>query len=113
MEGFQHSIYTSNSYQEIGSKAPSFQDGFLVSSKLALNMLVCLYLQWVAIMIVLEFKAQGKPNQFKAVDEAIRTVQFIRHSCIRLWIDHKGTGKWAKNTKHEGICDGISAIAEC
>lgn len=44
-------------------------------------------------MLVLEFKTYGKLSQFKAVDEAIRTAQFIRNSCIRLWMDNKGTGK--------------------
>ena len=44
-------------------------------------------------MLVLEFKTYGKSNQFKAVDEAIRTAQFIRNSCIRLWMDVKGTSK--------------------
>ncbi len=44
-------------------------------------------------MLVLEFKAYGKSSQFSAVDEAIRTAQFIRNSCIRLWMDVKETGK--------------------
>ncbi|KAM3114408.1 RNA-guided endonuclease InsQ/TnpB family protein [Phormidesmis sp. 146-33] len=44
-------------------------------------------------MLVLEFKTYGKSSQFKAVDEAIRTAQFIRNSCIRLWMDVKGTGQ--------------------
>ncbi len=44
-------------------------------------------------MLVLEFKTYGKSNQFKAVGEAMRTAQFIRNSCIRLWMDVKGTGK--------------------
>jgi len=44
-------------------------------------------------MLVLEFRAYGKINQFAAVDEAIRTVKFIRNSCIRLWMDDKGTGQ--------------------
>ncbi len=38
-------------------------------------------------MLVFEFKAYGKSNQFSAVDEAIKTVQFIRNKAIRLWID--------------------------
>jgi putative transposase len=38
-------------------------------------------------MIVFEYKAYGKTNQFIAVDEAIRTVQFIRNKAIRLWMD--------------------------
>lgn len=38
-------------------------------------------------MIVFEFKAYGTAEQFLLVDEAIRTVQFVRNKCIRLWID--------------------------
>jgi len=38
-------------------------------------------------MLVFEFKAYGKRQQFDAVDQAIRTVQFIRNKAIRLWID--------------------------
>ncbi|NEP37151.1 MULTISPECIES: transposase [unclassified Moorena] len=45
-------------------------------------------------MIIIEFKAYGKKPQYKAIDEAIRTVKFIRNSCIRLWMDKKGTGKY-------------------
>ncbi|MEH2057277.1 MAG: transposase [Nostoc sp.] len=44
-------------------------------------------------MLVFEFKAYGKLAQFAAVDDAIRTAKFIRNSCIRLWMDVKGTGK--------------------
>jgi len=38
-------------------------------------------------MLVLEFKAYAKPNQFQSIDEAIRICQFIRNKSIRLWID--------------------------
>jgi len=44
-------------------------------------------------MLVFEFKAYGKSPQLVAVNDAIRTAQFIRNSCIRLWMDVKGTGK--------------------
>ncbi len=44
-------------------------------------------------MLVFEFKAYGKSAQLTAIDEAIRTAKFIRNSCIRLWMDVKGTGK--------------------
>ncbi|AHJ30830.1 transposase [Nodularia spumigena CS-584] len=44
-------------------------------------------------MLVFEFKAYGKSVQLTAVDDAIRTAKFIRNSCIRLWMDVKGTGK--------------------
>jgi putative transposase len=48
-------------------------------------------------MLVLEFKAYGKSNQFKAVDEAIRTAKFIRNSCLRYWMDNKGVNKFDLN----------------
>jgi len=44
-------------------------------------------------MLVFEFKAYGKSAQIKAIDDAIRTAQFIRNSCIRLWMDVQGIGK--------------------
>ena len=44
-------------------------------------------------MLVFEFKAYALAAQITAVDDAIRTAKFIRNSCIRLWMDVKGTGK--------------------
>ena len=38
-------------------------------------------------MLVLEYKVKAKPNQYQAIDEAIRTVQFIRNKCLRYWMD--------------------------
>jgi len=38
-------------------------------------------------MIVYEFKAKGKEEQYRAIDEAIRTSQFVRNKCLRLWMD--------------------------
>lgn len=38
-------------------------------------------------MLVLEYKVKAKPNQYKAIDEVIRTVQFVRNKAIRYWID--------------------------
>lgn len=48
-------------------------------------------------MLVLEFKAYGKSNQFTAVNEAIRTAKFIRNSCLRYWMDNKGVNKFDLN----------------
>lgn len=45
-------------------------------------------------MLVYSFKLRGKPEQFAAIDEAIRTVQFIRNKAVRFWMDHRGTGKF-------------------
>jgi putative transposase len=47
----------------------------------------------VAIMLVFEFKVYDIQQQFDAVDEALRTVQFIRNKAIRLWIDNVKIGK--------------------
>jgi putative transposase len=44
-------------------------------------------------MLVLEFKAKGKTTQYSAIDEAIRTAQFVRNKCIRFWMDNKGAGQ--------------------
>jgi putative transposase len=53
-------------------------------------------------MIVLEFKAQGKTTQYTAIDEAIKTAQFVRNKCIRFWMDNRGVGQkelYRHNTK--------------
>ncbi|MBD2018132.1 transposase [Microcoleus sp. FACHB-53] len=44
-------------------------------------------------MIVLEFKAKGKTNQYSAIDDAIRTTQFVRNKAIRHWMDSRGVGQ--------------------
>lgn len=38
-------------------------------------------------MIVLEYKLQGKQHQYNAIDDAIRTTQFVRNKAIRFWMD--------------------------
>ena len=48
-------------------------------------------------MLVFEFKAYGKSSQFAAVDEAIRTAQFVRNSCLRYWMDNKKIDKYDLN----------------
>jgi len=44
-------------------------------------------------MLVFEFKAYGKLSQFVAIDDAIRTAQFIRNKALRFWMDCKGVGQ--------------------
>ena len=41
-------------------------------------------------MVIVDFRLAGKPRQFAALDEAIRTTQFIRNKCVRLWRDTRG-----------------------
>jgi putative transposase len=48
-------------------------------------------------MIVLEFKAYGKTAQFSAIDEAIRTAQFIQNKCLRFWMDGEKVTKYDLN----------------
>ncbi|MEG3858343.1 RNA-guided endonuclease InsQ/TnpB family protein [Microcoleus sp. herbarium12] len=48
-------------------------------------------------MLVFEFKAYGKSSQFAAVDEAIRTAQFVRNSCLRYWMDNPKVNKYDLN----------------
>src|SRR6266581_2016482 len=38
-------------------------------------------------MLIYEYKLDGNEQQYVAIDEAIRVVQFIRNKCIRLWMD--------------------------
>ena len=45
-------------------------------------------------MLVLEAKIYGKQTQYDAMNEAIRTGQFIRNKALRYWIDNKGIGKY-------------------
>lgn len=42
-------------------------------------------------MLILDYKLRVHKNQQGAIDEAIRTVQFVRNKCIRLWMDTRGT----------------------
>ena len=46
-------------------------------------------------MFVLEFKVRNpKLQQCLAIDEAIRTAQFVRNKCLRYWMDNRGVGKY-------------------
>jgi putative transposase len=52
-------------------------------------------------VIIYEFKVKGKDKQYKAIDDAIRTSQFIQNKCLRYWMDNKAkkVDKYALN-KH-------------
>ena len=45
-------------------------------------------------MLVLEMKIHGKQVQYEAMNEAIRTAQFIRNKALRYWMNNKGVGKY-------------------
>jgi putative transposase len=48
-------------------------------------------------MRVFEFKVKAKPAQYTAIDEAIRTAQFIQHKCLRYWMDNESVNKYDLN----------------
>ena len=44
-------------------------------------------------MLISEYKLDGNQQQYAAIDEAIRVVQFIRNKCLRLWMDGRKINK--------------------
>jgi len=48
-------------------------------------------------MIVIEFRAYGKTQQYSTIDEALRTVQFIRNKALRYWMDGQGLSQYDLN----------------
>jgi putative transposase len=44
-------------------------------------------------VFILEFKVKPKPIQTQAIEEAIRTSQFVRNKVLRYWMDNRGVGK--------------------
>src|SRR6266700_3582118 len=44
-------------------------------------------------MLICEYKLDGSKQQYAAIDNAIRIVQFIRNKCLRLWMDERGISK--------------------
>ncbi|MCU0542523.1 MAG: transposase [Oscillatoriaceae cyanobacterium Prado104] len=44
-------------------------------------------------MFVYEYKVNPKPIQVSAINEAIRTAQFVRNKVLRFWMDNRGVGK--------------------
>ena len=68
-------------------------------------------------MLVLEFKAYGKQSQFNAVDEALRTVQFIQNKALRFWMDGLGKSQYDLNkycavlAKEFSFCNELNSMA--
>jgi len=44
-------------------------------------------------MFIYEFKVYPKASQIVAIEEAIRTAQFVRNKVLRFWMDNPGVGK--------------------
>jgi putative transposase len=44
-------------------------------------------------MIVFEAKLRGADDQYRRLDEAIRTGRFIRNSCLKYWMENRGISR--------------------
>ena len=68
-------------------------------------------------MLVFEFKAYGKKQQFDAVYEAIKKVQFIRNKALRFWMENQKVNKYDLNkysavlAKEFPFCDELNSMA--
>lgn len=69
-------------------------------------------------MIVYEFKVKGKDRQYRAIDEAIHTSQFIQNKCLRYWMDHKdskidkyGLNKYCAVLAADPFADELNSMA--
>lgn len=58
-------------------------------------------------MIVLEAKLNGTEDQYRIIDEMIRTGRFIRNSCLRYWMDNIGVGKLDLNKYCKVLSDKL------
>ena len=45
-------------------------------------------------MIVLEYTMKAKQKQLTAIEQAIRTGQFVRNKALHYWFDNKGVNKY-------------------
>ncbi len=48
-------------------------------------------------MLVFEAKLRGEDEQYRALDEAIRTARFVQNKCLRYWMDNQGVNKYDLN----------------
>ncbi len=56
-------------------------------------------------MLVFEAKLQGTVEQYRALDEALRTARFVRNSCLKYWMDNKGIGRYDLNKYCKVLAD--------
>ena len=56
-------------------------------------------------MLVFEAKLQGADEQYRALDQALRTARFVRNSCLRYWMENKGVGRYDLNKYCKVLAD--------
>jgi len=62
-------------------------------------------------MIVFEFKASGKKEQYTKIDEAIRITKFLRNKCLRFWMDNRKVNSYDLN-KYTAVLANEFAFAD-
>jgi len=68
-------------------------------------------------MSIYEFKIKAKKIQLDAIDEAIRTSQFIQNKCLRYWMDNEKVSKYDLNkycavlAKEFGFAEELNSMA--
>src|SRR5919202_1008113 len=50
-----------------------------------------------SLMLVFEYKLKGTNEQYRLLDEVLRTARFLRNSCLRYWMDNPGKNKYDLN----------------
>jgi putative transposase len=58
-------------------------------------------------MLVFEAKLQGTTEQYRAIDEALRTARFVRNSCLKYWMENKGIGRYDLNKYCKVLADNL------
>ena len=64
-------------------------------------------------MFILEYKVKPVKAQVQAIEEAIRTTQFVRNKVLRYWMDNRGIGKtelFRYNTQLREEFDFVKAL---
>ena len=68
-------------------------------------------------MLVFETKLRGTMDQYRALDEALRTARFVRNMCLKYWIENKGVNKYDLNkycavlAKEYDFADKLNSMA--
>jgi hypothetical protein len=62
-------------------------------------------------MLVLEYKLDAAPAQYARMDEAIRSAQFVRNRCLRLWMGPLARSQRWEQVKSDGRTKHLPAEA--
>ena len=56
-------------------------------------------------MLVFEAKLKGTDEQYRALDEALRTARFVRNMCLKYWMENKGVVRYDLNKYCKVLAD--------